>query len=223
VLDYGCGWGRLLRLFYKFVPHDRLYGADPWDQSIQKCKECGIRGNLAVSDYVPRSLPFDVKFDLIFAFSVFTHLSEKTANVVQRTLRSYLTEDGMLAITIRPKEYWNIHDRGKLAHRMIPLHERTGYAFVPHNLPPIDGEVTYGDSSITLEYIRARWTGWSIDGVDWSLVDPYQLILFLRPCPERVPQQDVSTGEYQRAAGRFAALARVRARLARAVGAASAT
>ncbi len=218
ILDYGCGWGRLLRLLSKYVSHDRLFGVDPWDQSIAKCRECGVKGNLAQSDYVPRSLPFQEKFNLIFAFSVFTHLSEKTALVVQNTLRDHLADDGLLAITVRPKEYWRVHENGRLAGRMIPRHERTGYAFVPHNLPPIDGEITYGDSSMTLEYIRGRWKRWSIAAIDWNMIDPFQLILFLRPTTKPVTSDGATgenAGESTVRPSPFRSLSRVRDRLVR--------
>ena len=43
-------------------------------------------------------------FDLIYAFSVFTHLSEKTAHIVLSTLRDHIADTGVLVLTIRPKE-----------------------------------------------------------------------------------------------------------------------
>src|SRR5688572_11459648 len=33
VLDFGCGWGRILRLLCKFIPADHIYGVDPWKKS----------------------------------------------------------------------------------------------------------------------------------------------------------------------------------------------
>ncbi len=38
VLDFGCGWGRLLRLMTRYVPEDQLFGVDPWDQSLELCR-----------------------------------------------------------------------------------------------------------------------------------------------------------------------------------------
>jgi 2-polyprenyl-3-methyl-5-hydroxy-6-metoxy-1,4-benzoquinol methylase len=109
VLDFVCGWGRLIRLLYKLTSVDNIYGVDPWDRSIEICTNDGVKGNLALSEYVPETLPFDEQFDLIFAFSVFTHLSEKTTYKVLSTLRNYISKDGLLVITIRPREHWGFH------------------------------------------------------------------------------------------------------------------
>jgi SAM-dependent methyltransferase len=186
VLDYGCGWGRLIRLLYKFVPIDNIYGVDPSDESIKVCEQNGVKGNLAISDYVPRKLPFEQQFDLIFAFSVFTHLSEKTAHIVLDTLRKYVSEGGILIITIRPREYWHVHERvypeqGVVASKMMAIHDEKGFAFSPHNRPPIDGDITYGDASMTLTYLEDNFPQWKIAATEYNDTDPYQVILFLKP------------------------------------------
>lgn len=184
-LDYGCGWGRLLRLLLRDVPAERIWGLDPWDRSIDLCREHRIPVNLAVSDYVPQTLPVgDTRFDLIFAFSVFTHLSPRCALQVMRALRAYVKEDGLLAITVRPAEYWPLHSpfpEGVTPEAMLTAHREAGFAFIPHNRPPIDGDITYGDASYSLDHVRSRWTGWSILGTETNAVDPLQCIVFLRP------------------------------------------
>ncbi|HEX4999894.1 MAG TPA: class I SAM-dependent methyltransferase [Terriglobia bacterium] len=186
VLDYGCGWGRHLRLMSAFIPPERLYGVDPWDQSIDLCRQYGVHARLEVSDYVPRSPPFgSIPFDLVYAFSVFTHLSKKTTHQVQKTIRSRIHPDGLAVITIRPVEYWRAHREalpfGETIESLIRTHEESGFAFAPHNRLPIDGDITYGDTSISLDYISQEWSGWVIEGVETLPVDPYQTIVLLRP------------------------------------------
>ena len=56
LLDFGCGWGRLLRLACKFVRPSHLWAVDPWDRSIELCKEHGVLGNLRLSPWIPREL-----------------------------------------------------------------------------------------------------------------------------------------------------------------------
>lgn len=181
VLDYGCGWGRLIRLLYKYVSYENIYGVDPWDRSIDLCKQYGVKANLAVCDYVPQQLPFEQKFDLIYAYSVFTHLSEKTTKTVLSTLRRYVDDNGILVITIRPKEFWSFHRQGKFKQEMYQLHEQTGFAFTPHRRAPINGDITYGDTSISLDYLEENFPQWDLVKSIINQEDPYQTLLFLRP------------------------------------------
>jgi len=189
VLDFGCGWGRMLRLLSKYVPSNNLYGVDPWDQSINICNQTGVKANLFISDYLPRTLPTpkNQKFDFIFAFSVFTHLSEKATNLCASTLRDYLNDDGLLAITIRPHEYWNFmlkHSPNAVTKNetmeLINYHKTNGFAFTPHNIEKIEGDITYGDTSMTLDYIRNNFKGLEIERVEVNEVDLYQVIVFLK-------------------------------------------
>lgn len=185
ILDYGCGWGRLIRLMYKFSPPDKIYGCDPWGNSIDFCKKNGIRANLAVSDYVPQNIPFiGVSFDLIYAFSVFTHLSEKTAKAALGALRKTIGQDGLLVITIRPIEYWDVHSQNQSIVDRIKMkedHESKGFAFTAHDIPPIDGEITYGDASVSIPYIKDTYDSWEVVGEERGSVDPYQTICYLKP------------------------------------------
>lgn len=181
ILDFGCGWGRLTRLLYKYVPTDNLYGVDPWDTSLEECRKHRFRIHLAKSEEIPTTLPFDRKFELIFAFSIFTHLSERTAKAVMNTLRSYIDDKGVLVITIRPVDFWHFMDREKVSPDILQQHASRGFAFRPHARAPIDGEVTFGDTSMSLAYIREHYPQWRIAWVDWTMNDPFQILVFLQP------------------------------------------
>jgi SAM-dependent methyltransferase len=185
VLDYGCGWGRLIRLMYKFTGPDRIYGCDAWGTSLDFCRDHGIRAHLAACDEIPADVPFrGTTFDLIYAFSVFTHLSERTAKAVMAVLRRCVEPDGLLAITIRPVEYWDarVAPEGVVdAARMRTEHAARGFAFTPLDRAPFDGELTYGDTSMSLEYIRTSWPGWAVVAAQLDAADPNQQIVFLRP------------------------------------------
>lgn len=185
ILDFGCGWGRLMRLMYRYTPPSRLYGVDPWEDSLAQCRVCGVLGNLALSDNIPRQLPFgDQKFDLIYAYSVFTHLSPKTAQIAQASLHQRLAQNGLLVITIRPESYWHAHGywpEGYTVDGMIKLHRSDGVAYIPHIRPPTEGELTFGDISIDEDYIRRKWKGWQLVGSETSTIDPLQSVLLLKP------------------------------------------
>lgn len=181
ILDFGCGWGRLLRLLMHAVPASSLHGVDSWDESIRLCRESGLSCPLAVSDEVPASIPFPGPFDLIFSFSVFTHLSELTARTVLATLRRSIRQDGLLCLTIRPVEYW-LERGGAECKALAARHREAGFAFVPHGRPKVDGgDISYGDTSLTIEYLERLAPDWRISQVEWTGHDPLQVIVALVP------------------------------------------
>jgi hypothetical protein len=141
-----------------------------------------------VSDYLPSTLPVgDANFDLIYSFSVFTHLSERAATLALATLRRYAARDALFVITIRPKEYWQQLNPAVAAGsridraELVARHESRGFAFVPHARGAIDGEVTYGDTSLSFEWIQQHAEGWDMIGYDRSLFDSYQIHVYLVP------------------------------------------
>jgi Methyltransferase domain len=170
-LDFGCGWGRLMRLLYKYIDADNLYGVDPWSESLRLCREHGVIGHLALSEWLPRALPFRGPFSLIYAFSVFTHLSEETTAVSLEMLRRYITDDGALVITVRPPEIWENIEQPS----MIAEHHRRGFAF-----SPLNNSATYGDSSIAPEYVSQTFPFWRVE-TQLMYGEPYQHYLLLRP------------------------------------------
>ena len=184
ILDFGCGYGRISRLMYHFTPPANLYGVDPMEESIRLCRESRMPGNFFVSDYLPESLPFsENRFDLIFSFSVFTHLSLRATRTALGTLRRYIAPDGLLVITIRPEEYWRSTTLDPSAQRtadaVLADHRRDGFAFVPHRRGTVDGDVTYGDTSLSLAWLAREFPAWRIVGQDHNPADPLQILVFL--------------------------------------------
>jgi SAM-dependent methyltransferase len=189
ILDFGCGYGRIIRLMYYYSSPARIWGLDPCEGAIELCRADGLLGQLAVSDYLPKAIPVgDASFDLIYSFSVFTHLSERAATLALTTLRRYVAPGGLFVITIRPKEYWD--ELGRAVARGNPIdrdelvarHEKSGFAFHPHAEEAIiDGEVIYGDTSLSFEWIEQHAEGWNMVGYDRNLTDPLQLLVYLVP------------------------------------------
>ena len=191
VLDFGCGWGRLTRFLARDVEPGRLYGCDPVEQILDVCRECGVPATLARSEFVPERLPFDVEFDLAFSFSVFTHISEPAHESCLRALHRSLRPGALLVMTIRPPEYL------RFSPLMRPARDELGpepesrlaeprYLFVPHPAEPSHlqwegGEMTYGETVITLPYVHERWSPlFELLEVDLLVGDLHQVMLTLR-------------------------------------------
>jgi SAM-dependent methyltransferase len=185
VLDFGCGWGRVTRFLARDVAPGSLFACDPVEGILEACRAARVPATLARSEFRPERLPFEKPFDLVFAFSVFTHLSEVAHDRCLAAIHRGLAPRGLLVATIRPPAYLS------LCEAMHPLagsiEDESAYLFVPHPAEPRhpqyagDGEMDYGEAVIGLEYVRERWAR-MFELIDVSLMieDPYQVVLTLR-------------------------------------------
>lgn len=170
-LDFGVGWGRLARLFLKYMPPTQLDGCDAWDVSLQHARDCGIKNRLVKSDVYLRELPFDSgSFDLIYAFSIFTHLSEKSFRGCLAGFSKMLKPSGKAIFTIRPNHYWSLRSGLK---NQAALMRSTKFEFIPSN-----GMEDFGDTSVTTPWFKAALAdaGLKLVGFEWSPVDALQVI-----------------------------------------------
>lgn len=189
VLDFGCGWGRLLRLLSYFNDPQYCFGCDAWQISLDHARRCGVEKlvhSLEKSDPVPSALPFELhSFDLVYAFSIFTHLSEPAAVACMREIRQVLKPAGIAIITIRPPEFWDYYESISATHREALKEEqqRGRVAFYPANGKESDSTgqlVTYGDTGIPLDRLESLFQGWKILRAGTTLVDPYQVFVVLK-------------------------------------------
>ena len=99
VLDFGCGAGRTLRHFTEEARSCELWGCDIDAASIAWLEE-HLCPPLRVFQNAPDPpLPHpDGKFDLIWAVSVFTHLTDTWSRWLLE-LRRVLADDGLLYVT----------------------------------------------------------------------------------------------------------------------------
>ncbi len=170
VLDYGAGWGRFTRLMLQIIPDERVFAADI-PPSADLFDSLGFFNPCLRVDSIPTRLPVeDARFDLIWMYSVLTHLPLASADAVMNVLRRVVRPDGLLAITLRPIEFW--HRLGDAA--MAAQHEATGFAHRSLSKG-------WGDTSISLEFLRQRWPAWVVYGTAWHAPDPAQTIVYLRP------------------------------------------
>lgn len=184
VLDYGCGWGRLIRLLYNRIPVSDIYGVDPWEPSFDRLREFGVHGNFGKVDYVPDGIPFTETFDIVYLLSVFTHISERAQKAILGAIRNRIADDGLLALTIRQANYWNVATWPPEPRRRDALetHLNDGFVFLAHDHSDRDHQTgDYGDTSLTIDYIRDEWKDWKLERVGWRMSDEYQATVFLRP------------------------------------------
>jgi SAM-dependent methyltransferase len=99
ILDWGCGPARVIRHLPEFLPNSQLFAVDYNRQTIEWCKE-NIEGIQFIKNELEPPLPFpDSSFDLIYALSVFTHLSKENHYKWIEELDRLLKPGGILFFT----------------------------------------------------------------------------------------------------------------------------
>jgi hypothetical protein len=187
LLDFGCGWGRLTRLFGKDLPPAQIFGCDSDAEILEWCRH--IPGTFRQSETRLRQLPFDEPFDLAFAFSVFTHLGPQTHESALTVLHDSLATTGVIVVTVRPRAFLEIRG-GELStlsdaavEKLLAAYDAGDFVYHPYNLLPVDGEVPYGEAVIPLAYIQKSWTDRFeiLAEPSPSPSDPYQRLVVMRP------------------------------------------
>jgi SAM-dependent methyltransferase len=100
VLDFGCGCGRVMRR-WAGVSGPALFGSDYNPNLVRWCQENLTFAKFEVNGLAP-PLPFaDAQFDLVYALSVFTHLSEPLQREWLAELGRVIRPGGLLVFTTR--------------------------------------------------------------------------------------------------------------------------
>lgn len=186
ILDYGCGWGRMLRMLPYFAEVSNIYGVDPTPESITLCQQHNVPGTYGLIDHLPKELPWKQKFDLIYAYSVFTHMNDESALNAVQLIRKNISPHGLLCITIRPRDYWKANvSGGKLGksrqENLLKQYDDNGYAFLPYSENKHGGPSNWGDTAFSLNYIEEYWNDWKIVMTDTADSQPFQNLVFLKP------------------------------------------
>jgi SAM-dependent methyltransferase len=173
VLDFGVGWGRLIRLWLKYLPPSQVSGCDAWESSLGLAKNSGIQNALAKTDSLLHTLPFaENHFDLAYAFSIFTHLDADAFQDCLSGLARMLKPGGLIVFTVRPTEFW-------LTRSDLPDREKylTQGGFVFRCESTEDSH--FGDTTLDLDLLRAMLTraGLDLRGLEWSPCDPLQVVV----------------------------------------------
>lgn len=184
ILDFGCGWGRIIRFFLKDIEPSRLLGVDPVEEMVALCKQ---QNRWCVFERIPNVPPSHLKentFEWIYSFSVFSHLSEEMHNKVLAELSRLLKPGGLLVVTTRGREFIeacaamrkhvdlsSLHPGPRSSAGAFPetqeallRYDRGDYCFTPlvH-----EGEWAYwGEAAISKNYVLKNW-GYGLTFVDY--------------------------------------------------------
>lgn len=76
ILDFGCGWGRITRCFLRDVSSDVLRGCDCMPEMVTYVKNVFPGFTFIQNDPFPPTELQAGTYDLVYGYSVFSHLSE---------------------------------------------------------------------------------------------------------------------------------------------------
>jgi len=174
VLDFGCGWGRVTRLFLRDVEPGNLWGVDCMPDAIEFCTRSNRFCNFALVDpYPPSAIP-DESFDLIYAYSVFSHLSEDAHMAWLKEFTRILKPRGLLIVTTRPRNFiltcakarragenrfWAYGTTSSFRDTKAALakYDRGEFVYEPVGGGDVLHPTFFGEACIPKQYVLNRW------------------------------------------------------------------
>jgi SAM-dependent methyltransferase len=104
ILDFGCGCGRVLRHWHG-LQRARVYGTDYSPKLVEWCGQNLPFVDASVNRLAPPLSYDDAAFDLVYAFSVFSHLTEDLQMPWMNELARVLKPGGHLVLSTHGESY----------------------------------------------------------------------------------------------------------------------
>ena len=172
LLDFGVGWGRLYKYLFRDVSPKHIVGFDVEPEAISLCQEAMPFGNFQLIEPTPPYPPKYRNFDLIYLYSIFSHLSESRFTTIVEALRDRLADNGCIAFTtlrLSHVDVWAAHINDRFygpALRKVAF-DRSAWRAAGERgesalYVPIGGGTDvlsadyYGETILTKEYLRRK-------------------------------------------------------------------
>jgi SAM-dependent methyltransferase len=147
ILDFPCGYGRVLRYLRIVFPACDIVGAEIEPSALAFCKRVfSIRGFASQGSF--RDLSFPTAFDLIWCGSLVTHLNERSTTDLLQFFYRQLADGGVCIFTthgtrvaemMQRKEttWFSLTEEGR--RRALEGYERSGYGYSDYPDPSRGG------------------------------------------------------------------------------------
>jgi SAM-dependent methyltransferase len=200
ILDFGCGWGRMIRFFLKDVKANNLHGIDVNPQMIDCCRGLFRYGNFSICNPLPPTEFPDESFDVIYAYSVFSHLAEPVHIQWVEEFSRILKPGGIFVSTTQARHFIEFcrslhgrtHESGwhnSLSRAFLDTeaaledYDNGKFLFCATGGGPSLPDSFYGEALIPREYIEQEWTKYLMlrDFVDDRNRQPQAVIVMQKP------------------------------------------
>jgi SAM-dependent methyltransferase len=175
LLDFGCGWGRILRFFLKDCRADHLLGVDVDARLVDVCRSTFPYARFDQVSPAPPTTLGAASFDVITAYSVFSHLAEDVSLAWVEELSRLLTPGGLLFVTTHHRDFIEFCRslRGRdhefawhqaLAQSFVDTeaafaaYDAGAFLYAPTGGGPALPSTFYGEALIPEAYVRRQWT-----------------------------------------------------------------
>lgn len=176
VLDFGCGWGRILRFFLRDVPAERLVGADHSEAALEAARATNRWCRFELVEPHPPTHLAAGSFELVYLFSVFSHLPEAMHLELLAEFERLLAPGGILIATTRGRDFiegsarlardpelarkpdWLRVSAGVFgdAERALAQHDAGRFCYGSHGL---EGRWSFwGEAAIPQSYVEREWS-----------------------------------------------------------------
>lgn len=175
VADLGCGWGRIIQALYRYFLPENIYGIDIQQEAIDICSKTGVKANLSRVDTGQSAFP-DNAFDMMTAYSVFSHLSLENHLKWLEEIKRVVKPGGIVAVTTRGpaiiKHVQNLrrmdsvpdHARGLIEafeDSEIAMEQYSNGQYVYRDYPyETSSGSGYGEALIPEKYLQDVWTNY---------------------------------------------------------------
>lgn len=105
ICEFGCGEGRLTQYLFELSPLASIFGCDVRREAVEVCRRKVPQGRFTVNHATPPLDAEDAAFDLMYSYSVFTHLSESNHTAWLGELARTLKPGGFMLHTVHSYEY----------------------------------------------------------------------------------------------------------------------
>jgi glycosyltransferase involved in cell wall biosynthesis/2-polyprenyl-3-methyl-5-hydroxy-6-metoxy-1,4-benzoquinol methylase len=173
ILDFGCGWGRILRFFMRDVPTAQLHGVDVMPLAIDLSRQTNPWCKFSLISALPPSGLTERSYDLIYLYSVFSHLSEHAHQRWLTEFHRLLRPGGLLFATTRPRYYIERCERARHGDTMgtnsgtvlsfigteawLLRYDQGDYCHSPIGGGGVLSTDFYGETCIPEAYVRRHW------------------------------------------------------------------
>ena len=146
LLEFAAGYGRVTRHFRTALPDMEVVACDIHPQAVQFLKSLGV--DAVTSTHGPAEFDLGRQFDVIYAFSFFTHMPRATWTPWLEALGRHLTPSGLLIFTT--------HGRPIQGAMGVSTLESDGFFFHPVSEQKDLDVAEYGNTVTLFDYVHRQ-------------------------------------------------------------------